>query len=300
MNCIKLNKLTSNAQAILWVTASVGFFSLVFASGKFAGNIASPLQILFLRYIGGMLTLLIISLIGGYKIKNHRSRYSHLHFYRVFCGAFGGVAIIYSSANMPIVDATAIGLLDTVFLVLIGVFFLYERIAIRHWGAIGVCFAGAVVIMLSKDVFREMNMDYWWPALCALLGALLIALESVMIKRFTQSERRMTILLYANRYGILLLGLPAVMSWGSLDILHNLTFLLLGPIAIAAQYMTLRGYQLADLSVVGPVNYSWLIFAAIIGFVGFGEVPTQGTMIGAMLIVLGGILLLMIKPQNMK
>ena len=48
-------------RAVLWVTASVGFFSLVFASGKFAGDIASPLQILFLRYIGGLITLLIIS-----------------------------------------------------------------------------------------------------------------------------------------------------------------------------------------------------------------------------------------------
>ena len=208
--------------------------------------------------------------------------------------------MIYSSANMPIVDATAIGLLDTVFLVLIGVFFLYEHISIRHWAAIGICFAGVVAIMLSKGVFREMSVDYWWPALCALLGALLIALESVMIKRFTQSERRMTILLYANGFGILLLCIPAVLSWGSLNLLHNLAFLLLGPIAILAQYMTLRGYQLADLSVVGPVNYTWLIFAAIIGFVGFGEMPTQWTVIGALLIVLGGVFLLMIKPQNMK
>ena len=64
--------------------------------------------------------------------------------------------------------------------------------------------------------------------------------------------------------------------------------------------MTLRGYQLADLSVVGPVNYTWLIFAAVIGFVGFGEMPTQGAVIGAVLIVLGGVLLLMIRPQNIK
>lgn len=298
---MKLNGLSSNAHAVLWVTASVGFFSLVFASGKFAGDIASPLQILFLRYIGGLITLLIISLVRGYSIKHHISRNPHLHFYRVFCGAFGGVAIIYSSANMPIVDATAIGLLDTVFLVLIGVFFLCERISIRHWIAIGVCCAGAVVVMLSKGVFKEgINEDYWWPAMCALLGALLIALESVMIKRFTQSEMRMTILLYANGFGIILLCIPAILSWGSLSILHNLTFLLLGPIAIAAQYMTLRGYQLADLSVVGPVNYTWLIFAAIIGFVGFGEMPTQGAVIGAVLIVFGGILLLMIRPQNIK
>lgn len=117
------NVSSSNTQAILWVTASVGLFSIVFASGKFAGDSASPLQILFLRYVGGMITLLCIALVNGYQIKTFVSGTVHLHFYRVFCGAFGGVAIIYSSANMPIVDATAIGLLDTVFLILIGVFF---------------------------------------------------------------------------------------------------------------------------------------------------------------------------------
>lgn len=292
-----LRLFSPNAQAVLWVTASVGLFSIVFASGKFAGDSASPLQILFLRYVGGMITLLCIAFVSGYEIRKFASSTVHLHFYRVFCGAFGGVAIIYSSANMPIVDATAIGLLDTVFLILIGVFFLHERMTVVHWVAIGVCFAGAAIVMLSKGVFEDMNMSYGWPALIALVGAILIALESVLIKQFTRSEKRMTILLYANGFGILLLAIPAMLTWGSLEILYNMSFLVLGPIAIAAQYMTLRGYQLADLSVVGPVNYTWIIFAALIGFVGFNEYPTKGAVIGAIFIVVGG-LLLMTRSKN--
>lgn len=166
-----------------------------------------------------------------------------------------------------------------------------------HWVAIGVCFTGAAIVMLSKGVFKDMNLNYWWPALIALVGAVLIALESVLIKQFTRSEKRMTILLYANGFGILLLVIPAMLTWSSLNLLYNSAFLFLGPIAITAQYMTLRGYQLADLSVVGPVNYTWIIFAALIGFVGFGEYPTKGAVIGALFIIIGG-LLLMMKPKE--
>jgi drug/metabolite transporter (DMT)-like permease len=45
-----------------------------------------------------------------------------------------------------------------------------------------------------------------------------------------------------------------------------MSFVLLGPIAVTAQYCIVQGYRLATLSFVGPVDYTWLIFAGLIGF----------------------------------
>lgn len=46
----------------------------------------------------------------------------------------------------------------------------------------------------------------------------------------------------------------------------------------------------------GPVDYSWLIFAGLIGFVFFQEVPTVGAIAGALLIAAGGIVLALLNP----
>jgi drug/metabolite transporter (DMT)-like permease len=288
---LRLQNLTSNARAVLWVTASVALFSIVFASGKFAADTASALQILFLRYIGGFVTLLCIVCISGVELKSYVSDKPRMHLLRAGLGSYGGVAAIYAATHMPIVDATAIGLLDAVILVFLGILFLQERVSALHWLAIALCLVGAMIMLASKGIFQNVGAGYLVPASIALLSAILIALESLMIKKLTSSEQAMTVLLYVNAFGIVLLLIPACIFWQSTGFIDNLPFLLLGPLAILAQYLTIRGYRMADVAIVGPVNYTWIIFAAMIGYFWFGEVPTQGVIAGAVLIVFGGILL---------
>lgn len=288
---------TRNAEAIAWVTAATALFSVVFASGKFAGDVASPLQIIFLRYIGGLLTLLVLVAVSRQSLASHRSRRPLAHFLRALFGCSGGVTIMYSSANMPIVDATALGLLYVVFVMALGVLFLGERIGARHLAGIGLCCAGAVVVMISRGAFRHFDPAYLLPAAVAISGAVLLAVEGIMIKLLAQAERPLTVLLYVNTFGMLLLAIPAWATWGTDGLLENCAFMLLGPIGITAQYFVIRGYRLADLSVVGPVDYVWLIFAALIGYVFFNEIPTAAVLAGSALIAIGGMVLATLKPS---
>ncbi len=275
----------------MWVTASTALFSIVFASGKFAGESASALQILLLRYISGFSTLILFNFGTGNKLHAHQSQVPLTHLARAICGSFGGVCAIYAAQNMPIVDATAIGLLDGALVVLLGIFILKETVSAKHWLAILICFAGAMSMLIDKNVFETLNMNYIWPASVALLGAVLIALECILIKQLSVKENPMTVLLYVNFFGMVLLLFPALFSWQSTKLTDNLPFLVLGPLAIFAQYLTIRGYRLADVSIVGPVNYSWIVFAAIIGFFYFGEEPSMTTILGSVLIMGGGVLL---------
>lgn len=293
-------KLSLNAEGVLWVVAGTALFTVVFASGKFAGDTASALQILFLRYIGGFTTLTTIAFLGGKGLKFYASAKPARHFYRAIFGAFGGVCAIYAAANMPIVDATAIGLLEAIFTVILGVTLLGDRISPRHWIAILISCTGAAVMMVSKGAFQTMNAGYLWPAAFALLGAILIACEAIMIKILAVSEKPMTVLLYVNAFGILLLSIPALLTWRSFDVDDNLPFLLLGPLAITAQYFVIKGFRLADVSVLGPVSYTWIVFAALLGFFLFDEIPHSSTIIGAAIIVLGGIKLALLKPSESK
>ncbi|MCX8999729.1 DMT family transporter [Rhizobiaceae bacterium BDR2-2] len=291
-------QLYTNTKAIAWVTAGTALFSLIFASGKFAGGSATPLQILFLRYIGGLAMLLLVVAMRRERLSAYRSPKPLSHFMRAVFGASGGGALIYASANMPIVDATAIGLLYVVFVIPLGVLVLKERPSRRHLGAIAICCAGATIIMASRGAFTAFHLAYVVPAGIAVLGAALLAVEGLMIKMLSHSDRAMTVLLYVNTFGILLMAAPAAMQWVPLSPENAISFVLLGPLAVTAQYCIVRGYRLASLSIVGPVDYTWLIFAGLIGFLFFGEQPTLGVIAGSAIITAGGIMLAVTKPPS--
>jgi drug/metabolite transporter (DMT)-like permease len=285
-------------EAIVWVTMSTAIFSLIFASGKFAGDSASVFQINFLRSIGGLLTLATIVLFQRQGLASYRSRRPLAHFMRAVCGVCGALAIVQASADMPIVDATAMSLLYVVFVVVLGVLFFRERIGGRHWAGILICGGGAATIMLSRGAFQHFDLGYIKPALLAISGAALFAFEGIMIKVLSQHDRPMVVLLHVGVFGLLMLAIPAVLAWKPLPLADTAGYILLGPLGIVAQYCTIRGYRMADISVVGPVDYSWLIFASLIGLAFFGEVPTAGVIVGSALIAGGGIVLATVKPAR--
>lgn len=289
-------QLYTNTKAIAWVVVGTALFSLIFASGKFADGNASSLQILFLRYIGGLATLLLVVAARRERLSAYRSPRPLSHFMRAIFGASGGGALIYASANMPIVDATAIGLLYVVFVIPLGVVVLKEQLNGQHLRAIAICCAGAVLIMASRGAFTAFHLSYVFPAGIAVLGAALLAVEGLMIKMLSSSDRAMTVLLYVNTFGILLMAGPAVMQWVPLSLETAMSCVLLGPLAVTAQYCIVHGYRLAPLSIVGPVDCTWLIFAGLIGYLCFGEKPTLGVAAGSAIIAIGGIMLAIIKP----
>lgn len=296
-----MNKFWStNAEAIAWVAASTAIFSFIFASGKFAGDGTSVFEINFLRQIGGFLTLAAIVAFRGESLRSFRSRRPFAHFLRAVFGVAGSLAVIHSSAHMPIIDATAMSLLYVVFVIILGMLIFRERIGQRQGTGMLICAAGALTIMLSRGAFRHFDPAYLQPALLAMSGAALFAREGVFIKILSQSDRPMTVLLHVNVFGLMLLAVPALLVWKPLPMAEMLGFVLLGPLGIAGQYCTIRGYRMADISIVGPVDYSWLVFAALIGFVFFGEIPTSGVAIGAALIAGGGIVLATVRPAREK
>lgn len=284
-------RFSDDAKAILWVLLATAMFTIVYASGKFAGGTASPLQILFLRYVGGFATLAAVALISPRPLLSYASAKPLTHLMRAFLGAYGGSAIIYASAHMPIVDASAIGLLSVVFMVAFGALLLGEILSGKHYLGLILCSLGAGLIMASRGAFQAFDAGYLFPAGVALVGALLIALEGVLIRTLSKSENRMSILLHVNFFGIVLLAGSALYTWGVGGLGANLPFLLLGPFAITAQYFVVRGYGMADIAVVGPIDFTWLIFAALLGLVFFGEVPALGVVIGSAIIISGGLVL---------
>ena len=274
--------------AILWVLLSTALWTLIFAAAKLADGAVGTLQLTLLRYVGGLLTVIwLVRGDGGFAA--HRSRQPLTHFLRAVCGGGAAVVITWGSAHMPLANATAIGMTYGVLLILLGVVFLGERPGRAHLWAVALSLVGVTVVLLGRGAFHQALPV--WPALAAFAGALLLAVEGLLIRLLGLRERPVTVMLYVSFFGLCLIALPAWLTWQKISLSVALVCIGLGPVAVFAQYCTIRGYRAAPLSVVGPVDYSWLLFAALLGFVAFGERPDAATLAGCALIIAGGVLL---------
>lgn len=274
--------------AILWVLLSTLLWTLIFAAGKFAAGEIGAFQITLLRYVGAMVTLVVLLPKQG-GIRAHHSKQPAVHLARAVCGCGAAVAITWSSANMALIDATAIGMLYGVLALLLGMVILKERVKPAHWVAVALSLLGAGIVMFSKGAFHG-GLPIG-PALAALLSATLFAVEGVLISMLGRAERAFTVMLYVTFFGFCLMLGPAIFEWQTITWQAALSCVFLGPLGVIGQYCTIRGYRSAPLSVVAPVDYSWLVFSALLGLVVFNEIPGIGTWIGCVAILGGGVLL---------
>lgn len=283
-----MNIKSNNTQAILWVLLSTALFTIIFAAAKFADGAIGTFQILLLRYVGSFVTVLILASRSG-RMAQHWSKKPQLHFIRALFGSFAAAAITWASANMPIADATAIGMLNGILTVILGILFLKEYVGLQQWIAVSITFAGAMMVMIAQGAFQ--NNFVAIPATIALISAVLLAAEGLLIRILSQTETAITMMLHVSFFGICLMSIPATLEWQSVSPEIYLSCIALGPLSVLGQYCTIRGYRIAPLSVVGPIDYSWLIFATLLGVVVFTELPGLETLVGGGLIILGGILL---------
>lgn len=280
--------MSANARGALWLLAGTALFTLIFASGRFAGPLLAIPQILVLRYASGFVTLLLVTKASGQSLAALRSPRPGQHLKRACFGCLGGLAAIYAAAHMPVAAASAIGLLEGVFVVALAVVMLGEAVGWRHWLAGLACGLGALAVVLGQDAGMAGFDDVLLPSGMALLGAVLMAFEIIYVKRLTQGDTPLSMLAHVNLFSFLLMLVPAWLSWKAVGPGPILACLMLGPLAILAQYCNIRGYRLADIAVAGPIGYSWIVFAALLGIVAFGEIPDLKAVFGCLTILAGG------------
>ena len=280
---------------MIWGLLGTLLFTLVYASAKLTGGEISAFQIMFIRFISGFFTVIIVVLVNGLnskdsRLKKYSSKRPHYHFLRSLCGSMGAVCIIHAGVISPIADVTALGLTDGLITMLLSILFLGERVRKIQWIGAFFCGIGACIVVYGSNegvLFENLSIGLW----LALFGALLLSVESILIKVFTFTERPLTILLYVNFFSISIMAIPAFYNWHIPSIGEILFMILLGPIAISAQYCWVMAYKLADVSLVTPINYTWIVFAALLGFFLFEEELGIQIIIGSACIVLGGIIL---------
>jgi drug/metabolite transporter (DMT)-like permease len=251
-----------------------------------------------MRYCGGFAAAFILACFQRRAISAFRSQHILAHFARAVFGATGVVLSLYAATHMPLNEASAIGLTQGVFILVFGITFLAERVGPMHWLAEAGCMTGALVVVLGLASGASATPTALLPAAAALLAAFLIAAELALVKALSGREKAITAVLYVNLFGALLLLVPSIDAWNTSASSAAFVPYLLGPIAIIAQYFNIRGFRSTPVTIAGPIGYSRLIFAGLLGVLIFGEWPTPAAWIGGTIVLIGGIALARVSSRS--
>lgn len=160
---------------------------------------------------------------------------------------------------------------------------LGERVGLARWAAIAAGLAGVLVILRpGSGVFSP-------AALLPLASAFMFALYSLLTRRATQTEDAFRSLFWSGTLGAVMMtgfGLPA---WQAVAPGDWAWLLLYAGIALLANWLLIRCYEVAEASAVQPFAYLQIVFVSFVGVFAFGETLRPNVVIGAAIVVAAGL-----------
>lgn len=276
MSLPQFEALSPNVRGAAWVVLAAGLFVVMGTLTKLLGDRFESAQAGFFRVLFGLITVLpFVWRMGPRRLVTGRI---WLHLLR---GLGGGLAVLcgfYSLMHLSFADAVSISYARMLFVIPLAVLFLGERVRVRRWTATAVGFVGVLVMLRPTG---EVSFAAW----IALLGALLVAGVSIMVKRLAETERPETLLFYFGLTSTLVTLLPALAVWRNPTPWELVLLLAIGGSGSAAQYCMIQGYKNGEATAVIPFDYFRLLFAAVVGVLLFAEYPDAWTLTGAAVIV---------------
>lgn len=270
--------LSDNMKGVLLALVSTGLFSLVAALAKIAVTEFHVLQILLFRQLVVFASCLPQLRQDFPKVLY--TRHPGLHAARLI-GAFTALSCgIWAVAVLPLTTAATLGFAQVFFVTLLAALVLKETISQHRIVAVIFGFIGVVVVM-RPGMDGILNLY----ALIPLLGAAGASVAVIAVRRLSQTEHTATLLIYQALFVGLLAATPLIWYWQTPSLKEALFLLSMGVIATIGQWVGVKSLRTGEASVVGNIQYVGLIYAAILGFILFGEVPDDFTLAGAALII---------------
>jgi len=238
---------------------------------------------IFLRFVmGGLVALVAMAWLAPPRPTGPEIRANLL---RVPLVVLTAGSFFYSISQLPLAEAISLSFLAPAFIAVLGVVLLKEKLDRNILLALAAGFAGMLVMLLPK--LQEGITGSTLGVIAALFSAFAYAFNIILLRRLAVNQHPATIVAFQN-WGPAVLLLPAaVWFWSSPEGADLAMFLLSGLLGTSGHLLLTYAFSRANASRLAPTEYTSLVWAAIIGFTMFGEVPTLYTFAGAALIVLG-------------
>lgn len=215
----------------------------------------------------------------------------------IWRGLFGTTAMALTFAGLsllPLPEVTAIGYATPMFTVILAAVMLGETVRLFRISAVALGLVGVMIVIwprltLDADALGTAGTI---GALMVLGASLLRALVQIHIRTLVKTEHTAAIVFYFSLTATVLSLLSLPFGWVVPSTTDAVLLVSAGLVGGVAQILVTSSYRFGGASMLAPFEYASLIFAAIIGYFIFAEVPTLNMVAGAALVVLGGVLII--------
>jgi drug/metabolite transporter (DMT)-like permease len=261
--------------------AGVFFFSVNDVLGKWLVATYSVGQLLLIRSIAALLLLAPFIWKAGWALFAAMPR-PGLQLLRVVLGSIEVTMFYWSVVYLPLADAVTYYLAGPIYVTAISALFLGERVGWRRWAAVLVGFAGVLIALQPSPA------TFTWPALIALAGSLMYAILLVTT-RVLRGTPDLTLISTQIATTLVLGAVTAPFAWVAPSARDVTLLALLGAVAMGALTCINRSLKLAPASVVVPYQYTMILWAVVLGYAAFGDMPKLHVVAGSAIIVGAGL-----------
>lgn len=269
-------------RAVLYMLAAIALLSLMDAAAKWLTSDYSVWQIVFLtRFVTLAFALGIAMRAGGLATLATRRPWTHLG--RSAIALAMVITFFLALRTLPLADAIAITFAAPLFMTVLSIPMLGERVGPRRWAAVLIGLAGVLVIV------KPSGDSLQWAALLALASAALYAVMLTIGRRMTATESSHTIVFYFALVAVVVTGVAMPWVWATPTLEDLGLFLVVGLFGSLGGYMMTQAFRYGEVSLLAPFEYTALIWATLLGFAIWGHLPDWSVFAGAALVVASGI-----------
>lgn len=266
------------------------FFVCVHATGKYLLTRYPVVQVVWGRYFFHL--LLAVLVLAPRLTRLVRTTNLKLQLLRS-CFMLGSTTFYFAGVQfLPLTEANAINFLTPILVVILAQPVLGEEVSLRRWIGVGIGFLGAMIIIRPGSGLMDV------AAGILIMSALCNACYQLSTRKLGGVDDPSTTLLFTALVGTVGASIAVPFSWQPMDLHGWLLMVAIGAFAVIGHFALINAYRLAPASTIAPFSYSMLIWSVLFGFLIFDQLPDYWAILGAVIIVIGGITILRAGPAK--
>lgn len=268
-----------------WMILATGVGSIIDVCVKALQAGFDTPQIVLLRLLCSLPFVLLFAQLGG-GLGSIRPKRPGWHVLRSLAAAGATFGFFYALGELPLMLCVTIGFAAPLLIALLSRPFLGEEVGLRRWLGIIIGFAGVLLAL-------QPGTAVWHPAMLAVLASTLCwAVLALSARKIGADEPTGAMVVFTIPVSLLVALALTLGHWVTPTPMQWVLFGLAGFCGASVHYCVVYAYRATRAAVIAPMEYTALLWAALLGFLFWGEIPTLWTLIGAAVIILGGLIVL--------
>jgi drug/metabolite transporter (DMT)-like permease len=260
-------------------------FSSLDASAKYLSNELPLWVLLWGRYVFNFFFVALFFLRGA-PAKIIHTRNIKLQIVRSILLVASTLTFWLALMFLPLADCTVILFVSPLLVTILAAPLLGEIVGRHRWTAVILGFAGMMVVMRPGFTIFD------WASILPLVTALFYAGVQISTRILGRTDGALTTLLYSSAGGAIISTIGVLFFWETPSFGQWFVLGWLGFLGALGHFLMIKAYALAPASLLAPFDYTTLIWATILGFVVFGDLPDAWTVLGAVIIMSSGLYLI--------